>query len=98
MILRRNWEVYLQQIIDEELANQEQENQKEWRTDDGEQVDELYLTRPSPISFNSDNGDVFPTMADAYAINNKQSVFDSQAIFHTDSMEVEEKSVDTTDM
>jgi len=98
MIIGSNWELYLQQLIDEELDKEEQDKNKEWQVDDGEQVDELYLTRPTPVSFNADNGDVFPAMADAYAINNKQSVFDSQAIFHTDSMEVEEKSVDTTDL
>ncbi|WP_028234514.1 hypothetical protein [Pseudobutyrivibrio sp. MD2005] len=98
MIRGTDWEAYLQLITDEEQAKEERDKLKEWNNDDGEQVDELFMTRPNPVSFNADNGDIFHAMADAYAINNKQSVFDSQATFHTDSMEVEEKSVDTTDM
>lgn len=93
-----DWEAYLQIITDEAHAKEEREKLKEWQQDDGVQVDELYMTRPSLVSINAESGDVFRTMADAYAINNKQSVFDRQAVFHTESLELEEKSVDTTDM
>ena len=94
-----NWESYLRKIIGggstlPEVPKQQVINKDE----DGEQVDELYMTRPNPVSINAENGDVFRAMADAYAINNKQSVFDRQAVFHTDSHEVRVKSVDTTDM
>ena len=98
MFGRANWEAYLKQVLDDAKAKAEQDKSNEWKNDDGEQVNELYMTRPNPVSINAENADVFRTMADAYAINNKQSVFDSQALFHTDSMEVKEKSVDTTDM
>jgi len=93
-----NWEAYLKQVIDDAKANAEKNKSGEWKRDDGEQVNELYMTRPNLVSINAENTDVFHAMAEAYAINNKQSVFDRQALFHTDSTEVREKSVDTTDM
>ena len=93
-----DWEAYLQMITDEEEAREEQAKHKEWSGEDGEQIDELFITKPGTVSLNADNGDVFHAMADAYAINNKQSVFDEKAIFHTDSSEVYEKSVETTDL
>ena len=98
MYERANWEAYLRKIIEDDKVKAEQNKSGEWKSDDGEQVNELYMTRPTPFSVNADNSDVFHAMADGYAINNKQSVFDRQAVFHTDSIEVKEKSVDTTDM
>lgn len=98
MIIGEDWEAYLRQITDDDMAREERARAGEWNPEDGQQVDELFMTRPNPVSINAANGDVFRTMADAYAINNKQSVFDRQALFHTDSLEVQEKSVDTTDM
>jgi len=98
MFGRANWETYLKQVMDEAKAKASQDKSNEWQNDDGEQVNELYMTRPASVSINADNTDVFRAMADGYAINNKQSVFDSKALYHTDSKEVWEKSVDTTDM
>ncbi len=94
-----NWETYLRKIVGggTELPKPPEKQQLP-ADEDGEQVDELYMTRPNPVSINAENGDVFRAMADAYAINNKQSVFDRQAVFHTNSQEVKVKSVDTTDM
>ncbi len=92
-----DWEAYLQQQLDN--ARIPKDKLKDFDSlEDGQQVDELYISKPRVVSFNAEDGNIFHAMAEALAINNKQSIFDEKAIFHVDSSEVEEKSIETTDL